>query len=198
METNILKEDFNEYYQSQKNDAGTTHGDWFNQMIDAIKGIVVNKPKESKIIDIGCHKGHGLEVLKNQGFTNLLGVDLVIENVSSITEKGINGLALDMHDLSMISDKYFDIAFMSHSIEHAIDPLKVLMETTRVAKEGLIIVPIEPYATEIRNPPHYYTFRNIEEFEIMIKQVPNITYTLEPKNRKASEVWCYFKEANGQ
>jgi ubiquinone/menaquinone biosynthesis C-methylase UbiE len=187
--------DFNEYYLSQKNDAGEDNGGWTQQMIDAILVFAKNYPKNSKILDLGCHTGRGLEALKNCGYTDLVGVDLIAENVQSVNKFGVSGVQADMHDLSMFSTNYFDALFMSHAIEHAIDPVKVLKECFRISKDGLIIFPLEEYSLTRCSPPHYYVFRTTEDVFEVIKLTgetnKNIIY--EYKNRLGPELWIYFK-----
>jgi ubiquinone/menaquinone biosynthesis C-methylase UbiE len=191
MENLILKVD-SEYYLSQKNDAGEDEGGWKQQMLRAIESATEFLSKNAKIIDIGCYRGHGLTRLKELGFTNLVGVDLVFENIERVNAlgEGISGICADMHDLSMFTNQEFDFAFMSHSIEHAIDPVKVINEVFRIAKNGLIIFPIEFLAKRC-NPPHYYTFNNVNDVvEVLGSHIEKCRLT--GKKRLGHEIWCQF------
>jgi ubiquinone/menaquinone biosynthesis C-methylase UbiE len=188
MNNNVSKE----YYNSQKNDAGTSYGVWHDQMINAFTEFVIDKPKDSRIVDIGCYRGHGLLHLKNLGYSNLFGIDLIKENVEYFMSRGIGGYELDMHDMSIIPDKFFDLCFMSHSIEHSIDPVKVLKEVIRISKKGLIIFPLEPNSVSIVNPPHYYTFNNKQSVVDVVSKCFS-SYKLEEKQREGLEIWCLFE-----
>lgn len=181
------------YYNDQKNDAGEESGGWANQMIESFLGFVKDKPKDSKIVDVGCYTGVGLAVLRDRGFTNLTGIDLVRENITKLYQKDIVGIALNMEDMSIISDQYFDILFMHHAIEHCINPRAAIIEAFRISKKGLIVFPIESDKPVV-NPPHYYTFRSVED---VINVVDSITTSkikrLESKVRLGKELWLYYE-----
>lgn len=182
-----------DYYQSQKKDAGEDNGGWTNQMKSAFEEFVSDYPTQSKILDVGCFTGRGLEHLKSLGYTNTIGIDLIEENVSTAKERGFDVYQCDMHDLSMFQSNEFDLVFMSHSIEHAIDVEKVLKEVFRIGKNGLIIVPIEENINVKCNPPHYSVFHTDTEF---MNTVNNINHTknvkTKSKARLSKELWFYF------
>lgn len=188
-----------DYYKSQKEDAGEENGGWTNQMIEAFDLFLSSNPdisKISKILDLGCFTGQGIVAMRNKGYANIIGADLVKENIDKALSKGLNVIQADMHDLSIFADKEFDGLFMSHVIEHSTDPAKVLKECIRISKKGLIIFPIEPDKERVCNPPHYNTFRTISEVSDLITKcnfkLSKQTITL--KKRLGEEVWFEYAE----
>lgn len=189
--------DFDKYYTSQKADAGEEVGGWTSQMQDAMEELLKNQPTHSRIIDIGCYTGNGIIRAKKLGFENCIGIDLIKENVQKAVEKGVNALQLDMHNMRIFSDKYFDILFMSHAIEHSLSATEVLEECFRITKKGLIIFPIEPDKTTISNPPHYSTFLSLEQVketvDCALEYYPDIAVWYEERSRLGLEVWMRFE-----
>lgn len=179
------------YYKDQEKDAGEEVGGWRDQMVSAILEVTKDLPKTAKIIDVGCFTGEGLVALRNAGFTSIVGIDLIKRNIDRAREKGLNVMQMDMHDMSAIADKAHDFLFMSHAIEHAKDPIKVLKECTRIAKSGVIIFPIEPDKEEVCNPPHYSTFRSEKDVAEKLEKLPT-SFTWVPKFRLGQEIWVYF------
>jgi len=72
----------------------------------------------TKIIDIGCGKGHYLRALSNKGFNNLLGLELseecCREHLNLLPH--INANFIDYNIL--IKDKEFDLALCRDMLEH--------------------------------------------------------------------------------
>jgi len=188
--------DYNKYYEIQKNEAGEISGGWANQMVNAFKEFLENKNFISKILDIGCAYGTGILEMQKLGYTNLIGIDLIKEKVDYGKNLGLNLFEMDMHNLTF-EDNFFDYSFMSHSIEHSLDPIKSITEMIRVTKkEALIIAPIEEsYSTDI-NSPHTSPFYSEQEWIDLVKKIDNNSVKIVHKNnfRLGKEVWTYFSK----
>jgi ubiquinone/menaquinone biosynthesis C-methylase UbiE len=201
MEKNILKEDFKmnyqQYYDLQKNEAGELSGGWAFQMIEAFKDFLKDKDKNSKILDIGCAFGVGVLEMKNLGYNNIVGADLIKEKIEYGIQKGANLIEMDMHDLKFSNDE-FDYSFMSHSIEHSLDPVKAVSEAIRVTKKQvMIITPIEEKNTSQVNSPHTYPFKTFEDWENVVNKAiekTNIKVEYQKKHRLGEEIWTYFSK----
>ena len=187
--------DFNkEYYNNQKTDSGQDTGCWASQMIDAFTNYIVKYPKKSRILDLGCHTGSGMVAIKKIGYNNVVGVDLIKENIEKAKEKGLNVIQADMHNLNMFNKTYFDVLFMSHTIEHATNPLAVLEKCFKISKNGLIIIPIEPKLKKRCNPPHYYTFFDKQDvIDILEKIDCKKDIKCIEKYRLSKEIWIEYK-----
>lgn len=130
----------------------------------------------SKIMDVGCGKGHLLFKLHEIGFTNLLGVDPFLEK--DITYD--NGLQIQKKELKEIEGKW-DLIMLHHSFEHMINPMEVLHEiASRLSDEGvcLIRIPVaSSYAWEHYredwiqvDPPRHYFLHSEKSMQFMAEK----------------------------
>lgn len=186
--------DLDKYIDIQRKEAGEWEGGWADQMVDALLKSVSNLPKDSKILDIGCNFGRSLFELDKNGYKNCYGIDIVPENTLAARKIGLNALTMNMEDLSMFSDKYFDFAFMSHAIEHSLDPRKAILEMMRVSKSGLIICPIEESRKILVDSPHTSPFYSENEWINLFDKtnIIQINARHECKTRLGKEVWTYY------
>lgn len=194
--------DFKKYYELQKDEAGTISGRWVDQMVRAFSEFLSNKDKNSNVLDIGCAYGIGIIEMNKLGYINVAGVDLVKEKLQHAESLGLNVSQMDMHNLNLLDDE-FDYSFMSHVIEHSIDPVKVVCEMIRVTKyTGFIIAPIEEPNGVGKNSPHTSPFRSENDWLDVLKKVTektkDIAFTSEKKNRLGEEIWTTFTKRNRQ
>lgn len=189
---------FEKYYELQKNEAGTLTGAWVDQMVDAFRIFLESKDKNSKILDIGCAYGVGIMAMNKLGYTDIVGVDLVSEKLDHAMKNNLNVKQMDMHDLQFLENE-FDYSFMSHVIEHSIDPVKVVCEMIRVTKKmGFIIAPIEePNSVPCTTTPHTSPFRSENDWLDVLKQVEkisNISFNTRRLFRMGEEIWTTFSK----
>jgi SAM-dependent methyltransferase len=98
------------------------------RLIDAVTSHLQNG--ESRILCIGCRNTAELDCFLDQGFRHVTGIDLFSPRADI--------QVMDMHAMSFPSDS-FDLVYASHSLEHALEPARVIGEITRVAKPGAIV-----------------------------------------------------------
>ena len=189
--------DYQEYYDIQKSEAGQVSGGWADQMIEAFKEFLQNKEKDAKILDIGCAFGTGVLAINALGYPNVVGVDLIKEKIEYGKNLNANVLEMDMHDLKFL-DNEFDYSFMSHSIEHSLDPIKATLEMIRVTKkQAFIITPIEEPNGNTHNSPHTSPFKNLQDWLNVLNKVSsqvkiNVSYI--QKHRLGEEIWTTFSK----
>ena len=90
-------------------------------------------PKVNKVLCVGSRDQKEVLDFRKAGY-DAIGIDLysINENVVQI---------LDMHDIdTKFNENEFDVIFSCHSLEHAYDPKKVLMNFRKVATHGCFIV----------------------------------------------------------
>lgn len=111
---------------------------------------IINLCKEldiEKALEIGAGDGGVLQQLSLRGFANeLYGIEISKSGVDTIKNKKINRLIrCDLYDGYTIpyQDNEFDLAILSHVVEHLEYPRQVLYEAKRVAKYVLVEVPLE-------------------------------------------------------
>lgn len=103
-----------------------------------------------KVLDVGCNDGTAMEEIIKLQPKDLWGIDLHAGKVKRARDKGFQVKIGKMEKLPF-GDKEFDVVFCSHTFEHASDGKLAASELQRVAKRGIIIVPMEK---ETNNPAH--------------------------------------------
>ena len=99
------------------------------QHIEMMKSVF---PEAQKVLCVGARHPSEVEDVEKQGFS-ALGIDLF-----SDSEKI---MVLDMHKIGeMWSKNEFDVAYMSHSLEHSYDPEIVLAGIRTTCRMGAFIV----------------------------------------------------------
>jgi len=117
--------------------------------------------KHLKILDVGCGTGYLLNQIRNQGYDNLMGIDLVEKsNYPDIPQQTANIENLPFEDST------FDTVICCHTLEHVINIRKAISELKRVsAKKIIIVVPRQRF--------YKYTF------DLHIHFFPEISYLLQ-------------------
>lgn len=124
-------------------------------------------PKNTKIADIACGDGVGLKWFKDNGFTDITGVELNTKKAfKAIEATEYKVIIADMHDLSEIASNGFDIVYSSHTLEHAYFPSKVITEFYRILKPNGLLHVVLPYPDSGTEEAHGGKFElgtNIED-----------------------------------
>lgn len=125
----------------------------------------LNLAKNAKILDLGCGPGYFLDLMKQRGFTELVGVTLSPNDIKLCEEKGHT---IKKYDLSFLPQKdgYYDesvdFIFLRHALEHSPFPIFTLMEYNRVLKQnGHLYIEVPCPGTERK---HEY---NINHYSIL-------------------------------
>ena len=108
----------------------------FANYIKKTKGV-------KKVLEIGCMYGFLLEEFKNTDI-EATGVELNKEAATEGQKKGLNIINSSFEDFLKSYNEKYDLAVMSHSLEHIGDPAKELEKLSQILNPGgrlLIIVP---------------------------------------------------------
>ena len=118
-----------------------------------------------EVLCIGCRNIGEINYFRLKGAKKVVGIDLFSENKEIIV--------MDMHNMNFI-DNTFDVIFSCHSLEHAKEPKKVVLELVRVAKNNsifIIEVPVN-YETRGADLQDFKSLQNLKEiFRPYIRQV---------------------------
>lgn len=99
------------------------------------------------VLEIGAGEGSLLQVLAARSFSReLYALDIAPASIAALRRRDIPGLAAaEVFDGYAIpyEDGRFDLALLSHVIEHAEHPRQLLYEAARVARHVLVEVPLE-------------------------------------------------------
>jgi SAM-dependent methyltransferase len=93
---------------------------------------------KSRILDVGCGSGRFLQLLKEAGFENVLGIDPYIEG----DRQYANGLRILKRSLQQISGEW-DLIMFHHSFEHLPDPVETLERSAAIlSSDGCCLIRI--------------------------------------------------------
>ena len=92
-----------------------------------------------RLLDVGCGEGHELLLMKRRGW-EVEGVDFDVAAVENARSKGLKVHAGRLEDQGYPAGS-FDAIFVSHLIEHVLDPIALLRECRRLlAPRGTLVV----------------------------------------------------------
>lgn len=118
---------------------------WHNRKLEVFKELIGQK-KPQKILDIGCASGtmtNNISQILPKSKITALDVYPAAINYAKRKYPHIRFLVADAHKLPF-KDSSFDLAVCYETIEHVIDPQKVLEEIRRVIKkDGLAIIEMD-------------------------------------------------------
>ena len=92
-----------------------------------------NLQTSDKILDMGCGDGYFLQLLKEKGFTNLVGVTKADKDIERCKEKGLDDIRKIDMTFSGIKEE-FDFLWCRHALEHSPFPYLTLHEFNRLVK----------------------------------------------------------------
>jgi len=122
-----------------------------------VKGCISRK---WEILDIGCRDGMWLDILRNNKFNNLRGIDISVKALEIARKKGHNVVRGDAQNLPF-PDEEFHFVSIIHTLEHCPEPGKVLTEIKRVLKPNgriLVVIPLQKKEPVPTVWAHYHCF----------------------------------------
>jgi SAM-dependent methyltransferase len=139
----FLQNNYQDYYEN-----GDSEWRWLGAIDKArniqtlCKGLSINS-----VIEIGAGEGSILNRLSDLDFAKeLYALEISPTGVATIKDKNIPGLKecslFDGYDIPY-DNKKFDLAVLSHVVEHVEYPRKLLYEAKRIAKYVFVEVPLE-------------------------------------------------------
>lgn len=114
---------------------------WHRHKINTFKKIVKNQEFKN-IADAGCAGGYMTnEISKLFPKAKVFGLDIYSSTIKHAKKKypRINFKRCDLHKIPF-QDNYFDLISCYETIEHVVDPPKVLKELQRIAKKNSTII----------------------------------------------------------
>ncbi|MDI6903824.1 MAG: class I SAM-dependent methyltransferase [Methanocellales archaeon] len=127
-----------EFYAKERNFACKT-GLEFDLFIEHLDRILAGKPKNIKILDIGTGSGDILRILKNKGYNNLYGIEIIPEFIKKAEKFG----KIIEHDIETdlpFEDDEFGVIITKDLLEHVYNVDNLICEISRVLqKDGIYI-----------------------------------------------------------
>ncbi|MDR3667131.1 MAG: class I SAM-dependent methyltransferase [Ignavibacteriaceae bacterium] len=106
---------FKKYYISS--DPDIIKSDWIKYKKKIIP-LLLNYGKKAEILEIGCGPGYILEFLNNEGYCNLIGIDISEEQIEKAKSKGLNVRTENVFDYLKDNKNKYDIIIAFDFIEH--------------------------------------------------------------------------------
>ena len=99
-------------------------------------------PAGSRVLDLGCGNGELLAYLGRARQCSGYGVEIADANVLACTRRGVNVIQLNLEEgLAMFEDQSFDIVLQLDTMQHLRNTEKMLRETARVGRIGIVSFP---------------------------------------------------------
>ncbi len=115
---------------------GGLHADLvFKRRIRVLAGhIAPLLPRGATVLDVGCGDGSlGSTIRKERSDLALTGMDVLVRPMTHIPVQEFDGLTLP------IGDRAVDVILLVDVLHHADDPIRLLMEAARVARQAIVI-----------------------------------------------------------
>jgi len=129
--------------------------------------------KSESILEIGCGYGNFLFYAKQQGYSNLHGVEPCSEAAEFVKSKGIKVKKGTISDTNYPAET-FNLVMMDHVLEHTPNPSGDLKEVARILKKGGIVSICVP------NISSFSSF--VQRDRWVFKSFPNHLYYFSPKS----------------
>lgn len=105
---------------------------------------VVELPKDSRIIDVGCGSGFTLAVFRNLGYFNSVGIDISAHGLELCSQlfdfkEGKDTFLMDARSVGF-PDNSFDLVFSDGMLEHFEEPpLDIVSEFCRISRKWILL-----------------------------------------------------------
>jgi len=99
--------------------------------------------KDCKFIEVGCGNGYVMQFFREEGFTNIYGIDISEEQVKSAKEKGLNAEIKNIFGFFKTNKEKFDVVLALDFVEHfSKDELPALFSGLNdlLNKDGSLII----------------------------------------------------------
>ena len=104
---------------------------------------------QSSVLDVGCSTGMFLRVLKDQGYQNIVGVDVSLEQVAHCRD--VNGIQAFQNLAEVPAGEKFDLVTLYAVLEHVPNPMEVLEQSVnRLKPGGHLVVDVPNYRSLYR------------------------------------------------
>lgn len=166
-----------------------------SKVLRDFKNYIPNK--QARILDVGCHEGLGIKLLKRWGYNNVEGIEYLPLLVRSAHRKKCKVTQGDAHNMPF-EDNSFDAIFGRFVLEHCHTPKMVLQECSRILKFDRILYLCTSLDPEFKTIPGVSEFRKIEDFEAIIpSNLTTVSLTVE-KNQMGWYNLIYIAKSKGK
>lgn len=117
---------------------------WFYGRRNILLKLMARKEKCSNILEIGCSGGRFLELLLNNNYTTIWGIDISKVAIKHCNERGLKNVFVMDGSKTAFNENTFDILIASDVIEHIKNDIATLREWNRILKYGGCMIIFSP------------------------------------------------------
>ncbi len=100
-------------------------------------GCRAHMPPDGAFLEIGCASGEILARMQDAGYDDVQGVELSIEACEQAWKRGLKVFHGTLDEFE--TDQRFDVIFMSHVIEHVLDPVATVAKIRSLLEPGGVL-----------------------------------------------------------
>jgi methionine biosynthesis protein MetW len=109
---------------------------------DDLELIAEIVPAGSRVLDLGCGNGEMLAHLRDHKGCTGYGIEIADANVLACVQRGIDVIQLNLEEgLALFDDRSFDVVLQIDTLQHLRNTEKMLRETARVGRIGIVSFP---------------------------------------------------------
>lgn len=105
--------------------------------------------KTIQLLEIGCHQGDLLEIVKDDPKFDAIGLDLAEKPLEYAQSRGLNVHLSDLETMNFASDS-FDFVVALHVLEHVQNPERLVSQIQRVLRPGGYFIAVMPCVSHIK------------------------------------------------
>jgi SAM-dependent methyltransferase len=169
-----LADNYADYYSHDEHIVGWRRLGAIDQCAN-ITELCNSLPHET-VLEIGCGDGALIERLQSLGFgRRFTGLEISPSALERVRQKNLVDVDSELFDGYRIrfANRQFDLAILSHVIEHVEHPRQLLYEALRVAKTVFVEVPLEDTLRLPRdfvfNPVGHINFYNVPTIRSLVQ-----------------------------
>mmetsp|Transcript_23297 Transcript_23297/g.55448 ORF Transcript_23297/g.55448 Transcript_23297/m.55448 type:complete len:370 (-) Transcript_23297:40-1149(-) len=136
--------DYKELQLGQYSTFESENAHWMRGQQRFLAEVFASFPTTWSVLDIACGDGVGLRVLRDMGFTAVVGVEFNPAKVALARQVGFEVLEADLHAVPLPAAS-FDAVYSSHTLEHAFWPDKAVRELHRLLQCNATLIVVVPY-----------------------------------------------------
>ena len=99
-------------------------------------------PRAARVLDLGCGDGELLALLRERRGCSGYGIEIADANVLACVQRGVSVIQLNLEEgLALFEDASFDVVLQLDTLQHVRNTQKLLRETARVGRIGIVSFP---------------------------------------------------------